>query len=737
MAIIVPEKYTVPLYLFHQGENSHAYEFFGSHRDSQDGKSGAVFRVWAPNARTVSVVGDFNHWDRGRHPMNKISDGGIWELFVPGIKQYDNYKYSIESPDGLIKLKADPYGCHMELRPNTASKFYELEGFRWTDQKYTEELHAKNIYDSAANIYEVNAGSWRKDGEDFLSYRQLAEKLIPYVKEMGYTHIELMPIGEYPYDGSWGYQQIGYFAPTSRFGTPHDFMEFVDRCHAAGIGVIVDWVPAHFPKDAAGLYEFDGTSCYEYSDPLKREHKNWGTHIFDWGKPEVQSFLVSNANYWIEKYHIDGLRVDAVASMLYLDYDRKDGEWRPNVYGGHENLEAVAFLQKLNAALFREHPNIMMIAEESTAWPMVTKPADIGGLGFNFKWNMGWMNDMLRYMSMDPLSRPYNHNLVTFSFYYAFSENYILPISHDEVVYGKCSMLDKMGGPREFRFNSMRTFLGYMTAHPGKKLMFMGQEFAQYKEWNFQTQLDWEVLEFEPHRKLHEYVKDLNKFYAENAPLWECDTSWEGFHWISSEDNANSVIAFRRIARNKDELICVCNFQPVRHEIYEIGVPYYADYEEVFSSDDVKYGGTGITNGTLTAKEEPMHGEQFRISIDLPPMAALFFRIKNRRTPPGQLPEEAVSEPLQSAETEKSAETPEVTETAAPRAEEATEAPEKTVASGVSNATEKPPEKPEAKAEAPEKPTAGTPVKAEAKSAVNGDKSKEITAHKVGTGGNI
>ena len=338
---------------------------------------------------------------------------------------------------------------------------------------------------------------------------------------------------------------------------------------------------------------------------------------------------------------------------------------------------------------------------------------------------------------MDPLSRPYNHNLVTFSFYYAFSENYILPISHDEVVYGKCSMLDKMGGPREFRFNSMRTFLGYMTAHPGKKLMFMGQEFAQYKEWNFQTQLDWEVLEFEPHRKLHEYVKDLNKFYAENAPLWECDTSWEGFHWISSEDNANSVIAFRRIARNKDELICVCNFQPVRHEIYEIGVPYYADYEEVFSSDDVKYGGTGITNGTLTAKEEPMHGEQFRISIDLPPMAALFFRIKNRRTPPGQLPEEAVSEPLQSAETEKSAETPEVTETAAPRAEEATEAPEKTVASGVSNATEKPPEKPEAKAEAPEKPTAGTPVKAEAKSAVNGDKSKEITAHKVGTGGNI
>ncbi len=661
MAISRPDNYDVPLYLFHRGENAHAYEFFGSHRHKSDGKDGVVFRVWAPHARSVSVVGDFNHWDRTRSYMNRLTDNGVWELFIAGIKKFDNYKYSIESSDGLIKLKADPYGYHMETRPNTATKVFDIDGFGWGDEKYLKERGEKNIYNSPINIYEINFGSWRKNGENYLDYNSLADRLIPYVKEMGYTHVELMPIAEYPFDGSWGYQQIGYFAPTSRFGTPHDFMSFVNKCHKAGIGVILDWVPAHFPKDAAGLYEFDGRSCYEYEDPLKREHKNWGTHVFDWGKPEVQSFLISNANYWIDKYHVDGLRVDAVASMLYLDYDRRDGEWRPNYNGGNENLEAVAFLQKLNTALFKEHTNIMMIAEESTAWPLVTKPADIGGLGFNFKWNMGWMNDMLRYMSMDPLGRPYNQNLVTFSFYYAFSENYILPISHDEVVYGKCSMLDKMGGPREYRFNSLRTFLGYMAAHPGKKLMFMGQEFAQYKEWNFRTELDWEVLEFEPHRKLHEYVKALNKFYRQTPAMWECDTSWEGFHWISSEDNTNSVIAFRRIAANKDEVIVVCNFQPVRHEIYDIGVPYYADYEEVFNSDDAEYGGTGVTNGTVTAKEEPMHGEQYRVTLDLPPMSVLYFEIRNKRTPPSRLKAE------EAAETGKAADVPESEEKAAPK----------------------------------------------------------------------
>ncbi len=644
MTITIPEEYNVPLYLFHRGENTHAYDFFGSHKTGNE----VVFRVWAPHAKSVSVVGDFNHWDRNRHPMKKISDTGVWELFIKGIKKFDNYKYSVEAKDGLIKLKADPYGFHMETRPNTATKFYDIEGFHWTDEEYRKELQQKNIYNSPANIYEVNVGSWKKHGENYLDYNTFADELIPYVKEMGYTHVELMPIGEFPFDGSWGYQQIGYYAPTSRFGTPHDFMSFVNKCHAAGIGVIVDWVPAHFPKDAAGLYEFDGESCYEYSDPLKREHKSWGTHIFDWGKPEIQSFLISNANYWIEKYHIDGLRVDAVASMLYLDYDRQ--EWRPNVHGGNENLEAVAFFRKLNTALFKAHPNIMMIAEESTAWPLVTKPAEIGGLGFNFKWNMGWMNDMLRYMSMDPLGRPYNHNLVTFSFYYAFSENFILPISHDEVVYGKCSMLDKMGGPREYRFNSMRTFLGYMAAHPGKKLMFMGQEFAQYKEWNFQTQLDWEVLEFEPHRQLHEFVKDLNKFYHDTPAFWKRDTGWDGFSWISAEDNANSVIAFRRIAGDNDEIIAVCNFQPVRHEVYDIGVPYYADYEEVFNSDDEKYGGSGVTNGTVTAQEEPMHGMEYRITLDVPPMSVMFLKPKDMRTPPGILAKRKAAEEAKEAE---------------------------------------------------------------------------------------
>ena len=652
MAINVPKEYEVPLYLFHQGKNAEAYKLFGSHFAEKDGVSGVVFRVWAPKAADVSVVGDFNHWNREESYMKKISDGGIWELFIPGLKKFDNYKYSIKTERGQIKLKADPYGYHMETRPNTASKVYDISGYNWKDSKWMDEKKTKDVYRSPMNIYEVHLNSWftKTDEEELFSYMQLAEKLVPYVKEMGYTHIEMMPIAEFPFDGSWGYQQIGYYAPTSRFGTPSDFMEFVDYCHTHGVGVILDWVPAHFPKDAAGLYEFDGDYCYEYSDPNKREHYNWGTRVFDWGKPEVQSFLISNANYWLSEYHIDGLRVDAVASMLYLDYDRQGGAWTPNKNGGNENLEAVDFLQNLNSCLFSRHPGLLMIAEESTAWPMVTKPVDIGGLGFNFKWNMGWMNDMLSYMSMSPEYRQYNHDKLTFSFYYAFSENYILPI------YGKCSMLDKMSGPREKRFASLRTFLAYMTAHPGKKLMFMGQEFAQFKEWNYKTGLDWDILKFPEHSQYQSFVKAMNKFYLDNKPLWEIDYDWSGFSWISNDDNKNSVIVFRRIASNGDELIAVCNFLPTEHEQYSFGVPYYADYKEVFTTDDKKFGGDSDGNASYTAKCEGMHGLEYSITMKIPAMSAVFLKPVNKRSPESDKPKpEKAEKPAKTAE--KKAET--------------------------------------------------------------------------------
>ncbi len=643
MAIKNNRDYEVALHFFHEGSATEAYEFFGSHFCEQNGKKGVVFRVWAPHANSVSVVGDFNHWDRFQNRMQRVStDGSVWELFIPDLKKYDLYKYSVESSQGQIKLKADPYGYHMETRPNTATKIYDIDGFKWNDEKWLTDRASKNIYDSAINIYEIHLNSWmnKRNEDELFNYMELAKKLIPYVKKMGYTHIEIMPVAEFPFDGSWGYQQIGYYAPTSRFGTPHDFMEFVDFCHQNEIGLILDWVPAHFPKDAAGLYEFDGGYCYEYAEPLKREHLNWGTRVFDWGKPEVQSFLISNANYWLDKYHVDGLRVDAVASMLYLDYDRKDGQWQRNIRGGNENLEAIAFLQKLNTALFGKHENILMIAEESTAWPMVTKPADVGGLGFNFKWNMGWMNDMIAYMSMNPEYRPYHHNMLTFSFYYAFSENFILPISHDEVVYGKCSMLDKMSGPRDKRFASLRTFLSYMTAHPGKKLMFMGQEFAQFKEWNYKTGLDWDVLEFDEHKKHQYFVEELNKFYNEHKELWEADSDWSGFKWISSDDNSNSVIVFRRFDRSGNELVVVCNFQPNYHEQYSFGVPFYADYEEIFTTEKPEYGGGAIFNGTVVSQNEPMHGEPYSLTVKIAPMSAMFFKAKNIRIPEDDLKKE-------------------------------------------------------------------------------------------------
>ncbi len=606
---------------FHQGNSADAYRFMGC----QKAKRGFVFRVWAPNAKSVRVVGRFNNWDKECPPMEQIGYG-IWEQQVKNAVAYDEYKYYVERQDGTFVMKSDPYGFHMCTPPDNASKVYSLDEFQWEDGAYLKGQKEKNPLEQPINIYEVHLGSWRKyeDGNHF-SYTKAADELIAYVKKMGYTHIELMPVSEYPYDPSWGYQVTGYYAPTSRYGTPHDFMSFVNQCHKAGIGVILDWVGAHFPKDENGLYEFDGSCCYESSDTVMNEHPDWNTRIFNYERNEVQSFLISNVLYWLDMYHIDGIRVDAVASMLYLDYGRRDREWHPNKYGGNQNIGAIEFLRKLNSAAFAFNSSVLMIAEESTAFPMVTKPGFDGGLGFNFKWNMGWMNDMLSYMSSDPLFRKGMHNNLTFSLTYAFSENYILPLSHDEVVHGKCSMINKMPGEYEEKFDNLRTFYGYMMAHPGKKLNFMGNEFAQFIEWNYKQELDWMLLNYPNHKQMQLFIRELNQFYLEHPALWKNDADWNGFWWLTNDDRDQSVIAFCR-SDGEEELMVVCNFCPVQRKQYRIGVPENAAYKPVFSSDYKRYGGAGTPLRTVTAQNIEWHGFEQSVSVTVPPMSTVFYQ---------------------------------------------------------------------------------------------------------------
>ena len=613
---------------FHRGENIRAFDLLGCHRETRDGRDGFVFRVWAPRARAVSVVGDFNFWNRADLPMTKISEG-IWEVFSEWARPGSIYKYHVVGADGREVDKTDPYGFFTTYRPDNCSIVCELDGYRWHDAPYCANRDRRDVLRSPMNIYELHLGSWRrKEDGSVYGYAELADQLIPYLREMGYTHVEFLPITEYPYDPSWGYQVTGYFAPTSRYGEPKLLMELIDRLHQAGIGVILDWVPAHFTKDEAGLIEFDGSYCYEGSDPSMNEHPDWGTRIFDYGRPEVVSFLISSAVFWLERYHFDGIRVDAVASMLYLDYNRPN--YRPNRFGGRENLEAIEFLRRLNRAAFSVRKQPIMVAEESTAFPLITKPTDVGGLGFLFKWNMGWMNDNLKYMSLDPIYRKFNHEKLTFSLTYAFSENFILPLSHDEVVHGKCSLVQKMPGYYDDKFANLRAFFGWQTGHPGKKLNFMGNEFAQFIEWNENQGLDWLLLDYDRHRQMREFVRDLNHLYRDHAAFWQNDQDWEGFRWISCDDRDNSVLAFRRIDRSGHEIIGICNFCPIRREGYRLGLPKGGAYELLLNSDEVRYGGWGTQLPEIRAEKSPWGDLDYSAEFTLPPLSVLYYRPKSR-----------------------------------------------------------------------------------------------------------
>ena len=628
--------------LYHSGCLTDGWRLFGAHPATENGVHGWWFNVWAPHARAVSVVGDFNGWDPDKTPLSP--KGEFWQGFVPDLPVYTSYKYAVTGADGKLRYKADPYGFHTETRPGTASKLYDIEHFVWTDEAFRKAKQP--VYHQPLNIYEVHLGSWRKhENGDFLDYRDMARQLAAYVKDMGYTAVELLPVTEHPLDDSWGYQCTGYFAPTSRFGTPEDFMWFVDHMHANGIQVILDWVPAHFCKDEQGLYEFDGTCCYEYTDPRKREHAGWGTRIFDYGRPEVVSFLLSSARFWLEMYHIDGLRVDAVASMLYLDYGREAGQWTPNIHGGRENLEAVDFLRKLNAMAFSVDPNVLMIAEESTAWPLVTKPADVGGLGFNLKWNMGWMNDICHYLKLDPWFRQDHHRDLTFSMMYAFSENYVLPISHDEVVHMKGSVVGKMPGDYENQLRCTRGFYAYLLSHPGKKLLFMGPEIGQWHEWDSGGQLDWYLLEHPENQRLHAFFKAANAFYKEEPALWDVDFDWQGFEWLVPDDNHNNVIVFLRRDRGGNELLCAVNFSPNDYGAYRVGVPPRRQYVPTFTTDAPAFGGTGFADTSPVAVEAvPSHGRDHSAVIRIPAFGAVFLRgqgvfpqqVSRRKKPAGK-----------------------------------------------------------------------------------------------------
>jgi 1,4-alpha-glucan branching enzyme len=617
------------LYLFGEGNHLRLYEKLGAHPMVLDGVAGTSFAVWAPNARRVSVVGEFNLWDGRRHVMRRHPGAGVWEIFIPGVGEGAPYKYELKGPEGdLLPLKADPFGFRAERLPGTASVVYDPSRHEWDDADWMASRREKNAHDAPMAVYEVHLGSWRRNPDGtYYTYRQLADELVAYVKDMGYTHVEFLPPTEHPFDGSWGYQPLGLFAPTSRFGDPDDFKRLVGAFHRAGIGVIVDWVPAHFPEDPHGLARFDGTHLYEHADPRQGRHPDWGTLVFNYGRNEVINYLVSNALFWLSEYHIDGLRVDAVASMLYLDYSREEGEWVPNAQGGNENLEAVAFIKRFNELAYAEHPGTQTIAEESTAWPMVSRPTSMGGLGFGFKWNMGWMHDSLQYISEDPIHRSYHHDEITFSLVYAFNENFVLPLSHDEVVHGKGSLLGKMPGDEWQKLANLRLFYAFMYGHPGKQLLFMGGELAQYREWNHDTALDWHLLENPAHAGVQTLVRDLNTLYKATPALHEVDFEPAGFEWIEGEDRQNSVVSFLRRGRSADDpVIVVCNFTPVVRHGYRVGAPAEGRYEEVLNTDDPRYGGSGVGNGRLEAEAVPESGRPYSLPLTLPPLAAVMLK---------------------------------------------------------------------------------------------------------------